>query len=121
MANLYPVKTVGGLRVLPTADAVHFTDTMSADYQEAQVYFEFFSDAAGAVPATPTGGTIVVAGTPTGNVYLSAGNTAIVTASDVTAIGLYEPPKFVGCVIKGRIQFIGITGAPYARATFWRR
>lgn len=120
MATLYPVKTNAGLHVLPTADASHFTDLMSADYGDGQLYIEFFSDAAGTIPATPTGGTIAVAGTPTGVVYLAAGNVATITASAVTAIGTYEPPRFVGCVIKGRITFASITGAAYARASFWR-
>ncbi len=119
----YPVMTVGGSSVIPTANGTLYTDTsMSANpAQSCQVYMEFFSDIAGTVPVTPTAGTISVMGTPMGNNYLTPSGSASVNA---TACGSptssYTPPIFSGRMVQGSCTFAGITGAPYARVTFWR-
>lgn len=120
MANLYPVKNQAGGYVLPTANGQHITGLMSADYSIGQFYIEFFSDADGLNQVTPSGGLITVEGSPMGNVYLLAGNTSSILAENVAPSGGYEPPRFSGCMIRGRVSFSGIAGAPFARATFWR-
>lgn len=120
MAMPYKFMTAGGSEVLPTNAGPYYTDEMSADWPTGQVYVEFYSDAAGTVPVTPTAGEVFAAGTPLGHVYMSAGNVGSILAINAGTEPMYEPTTFEGCVIKGRLTFSGITGAPYARAVFWR-
>jgi hypothetical protein len=120
MAMLHKFMTSAGSEVLPTNGGPYYTEDMSADWMRGQIYIEFFSDAAGTVPAIPTAGEVVASGTPMGNVYMAPGNVGSVQASNVGGDPMYEPPEFLGCVIRGRLTFSGITGAPYARAVFWR-
>ena len=120
MANIIPFK-VGSNEVLPTANATHYSDLMSADYVTGHVYAEFFSDAAGTIRATPTAGTVTVKGTPTARgSYMAAGNVSHINASQAGVSPTYEPPVFSGCMVKSSVTFDGITGADYARITIWR-
>ena len=120
MAMLHKFMTSIGSEVLPTAGGPYFTEEMSADWTRGQVYIEFYSDAAGTVPVTPTGGEVYAYGTPLGTVYMKAGNVNGIQAANAGTEPMYEPPMFEGCVIKGKLEFSGVTGAPYARAIFWR-
>lgn len=123
MNERYPVLNGTGGEVLPIADATLYTASMYKPDQSnsTQFYIEFFSDADGLIPVTPTAGTIAVAGSPLGNNYSPAGNVATITASQCsTPDSTYTPPLFVGRIVKGRISFSGITGALTARAAFWR-
>lgn len=122
MANeRFPVKTAGGLDVLPVADATLYTDAMNASASgECQVYIEFFSDAAGTIAVTPTNGTVTAQMSPMGAVWLGASNYGTVSAADAGVSGGYTPPYFNGRADKGRIILSGITGAVTARITFWR-
>lgn len=56
MAQLYNAKN-GTAHVVPTSGSFT-TDEMSGDYGTCRVHVEFFSDALGKVPATPTAGTV---------------------------------------------------------------
>lgn len=122
MAAIFPVKTLDGGVILPTADATLYTDIMSADYSIGLVYIEFFSDAAASIPATPTTGTVSVFGSPSGNVWLTPAAGGVVQASTVSAPkGTYTPPYFSGGFVRGRIEMANITGASYAKISFWRQ
>jgi hypothetical protein len=112
--------TAGGSEVLPTNGGPYYTGEMSADWPRGQVYLEFFSDAAGTIPVTPSAGEVITEGAPMGNMYLAAGNVSSILAASVGGSPMYEPPSFDGCVIRGRLAFYGVVGAPYARAIFWR-
>jgi hypothetical protein len=123
MANaLFPVLTLAGGEVLPTANATYYT--LSMDYPQAQhcqVFAEFFSDAAGTIPVSPTGGEVKCWVSPMGINYVTAGNAASIKAIDCgTPLSNYVVPLFYGRAEMGRIEFSGITGAPYARVNFWR-
>lgn len=111
--------------VLPVANATLYTPTVTPleanKYSNWQFYIEFFSDAAGAVPATPTTGTIDVAATPIGNNFLTASNVQTIQANTCsTPTSTYTAPAAAGVFLQGRIVLTGITGAAYCRATFWR-
>jgi len=108
--------------ILSTADGTLFTGDISGDYAQFQIYIEFFSDAAGTVPVTPTAGTATFAGAPNPSHWLAATN-PVITATTVIANGLatYTPPTITGSVKQGRVTFAGVTGAPYAKVTFWGR
>ena len=116
------VLTVSRSAILPTADATLYTDDISGEYGQFQVYVEFFSDSAATTPVTPTAGTVTIAGTPNGTHYLAATN-PVITATTVISNGLatYTPPTMSGQLKKGRVIFAGITGASYAKVTFWGR
>lgn len=122
MNQLYPVLNVSGGEVLPTANGSFTTAPMASNpAQNCQVYAEFFSDAAGTIPVTPTAGTVSVYGSPMGNNYLAPSNAATITAANAaTPTSTYTPPAFVGRMVMGKITFAGVTGAAYARVTFWR-
>lgn len=120
MAMRYSFKTADGSEVLPTSGVPCFTDEMSSGYATGQVYIEFYSDAAGTVPVTPTGGEVYAYGTPLGTVYMRSGNVNGIQAANAGTEPMYEPPMFEGCVIRGKLEFSGVTGAAYARAIFWR-
>ena len=123
MSNqLYPVLTGAGSEILPTANATLTTESMAANpAQNCQVYLEFFSDAAGTIPVTPTAGTVTVQGSPMGANWLAPSNNGTVTANTVgNPLSTYTPPFFQGRMVQGRVTFAGITGAAFARVTFWR-
>lgn len=115
------VPTSGVDNVVAVAAATFYTDAMNYQFTGAYAYIEFYSDAAGTTPVTPTAGTIVFEGSPGGNTYLVAANSASISATSVIAgSGTYTPPYFDGEVNKGRVTLTGITGAAYFRAWFWR-
>ena len=120
MAMLYKFMTAEESEVLPVNGGPYYTDEMSADYGYGAVYVEFFSDAAGTVPATPTAGDAVAEASPMGVLYMMAGNVSKILAASAGTAPMYEPPVFEGCAIKGRLTFSGITGALTCRAIFWR-
>lgn len=116
MAMLYPAKS-GSEIVVSTADGVHYTDEMSGNEALLAAYVEFYSDAEGTIPVTPTAGTVTISGSPLGNNYLDFG---VIQATQAgTPNSTYEPVLFYGMVIRGRIKFAGITGAAYARVVYW--
>lgn len=119
MAQTYDVLNANGGVVLPTANGTFYTGDMNEDYEECQVYIEFFSDSAGKTLATATAGTVTVTGSPMGNIFLAASNLTTINASEVS-LGTYTPAEMSGCMVKGKIAFAGVTGADYARVQFWR-
>lgn len=120
-AYRFPVKTGAGSEILPTADATFYTDDIQGGLANNwQAYVEFFSDAAGTVPVTPSGGTVTITARPMDNNYLPAPNSAVITASACgSPNSSYTPPLFAGRVTKGRVVFSGIAGAAFCRVTFW--
>lgn len=106
--------------VLPVNGGPYFTDEMSADYGYGAVYVEFFSDAAGTIPATPTAGDVIAEASPMGTLFMASGNVSKILAINAGSPPMYEPPVFEGCAIKGRLTFSGVTGALTCRAIFWR-
>lgn len=68
MANeRWPALTPAGSEVLPVANATLYTGDMSAsNASQCQVYVEFFSDASGLVPVTPTAGLMSAEVSPMG-------------------------------------------------------
>ena len=120
MAITYEFKS-GNDTVLPTIDGEYFTGVMYTDYTQADVYFEFYSDADGTMPVTPTAGTISIAGSPMGNAYLAASTNPVVSALGVShPNATYEPPTIDGRSVKARITLSGITGAAYMRAIVYK-
>lgn len=120
MAMPYKFMTAGESEVLHVNGGPYFTDEMSADYGYGAVYVEFFSDAAGTVPATPTAGDVVAEASPMGTLFMASGNVSKILAVNAGSPPMYEPPTFEGCAIKGRLTFSGVTGALTCRAIFWR-
>lgn len=120
MAMPYKFMTAGEYEVLPVNAGPYFTEEMSADYGYGAVYVEFFSDAAGTVPATPTAGDVIAEASPMGNLFMASGNVSKILAVNAGTAPMYEPPTFYGCAIKGKLTFSGITGAATCRAIFWR-
>lgn len=116
----YKFMTAGESEVLPVSGGPYYTDEMSADYGYGAVYVEFFSDAAGTIPATPTAGDVIAEASPMGNLFMASGNVSKILAVNAGSSPMYEPPTFDGCAIKGRLTFSGITGAATCRAIFWR-
>lgn len=115
----------GGNTVVPVSAATFYTPAVTPQdanqYDNWQFYIEFFSDAAGTVPVTPTAGTITVNASPLGNNYLAASNTQVIQANTCsTPDSTYTPPAAEGMLTRGRITLAGITGAQYFRAVFWR-
>ena len=117
MAMLYPVKS-GSSPVLATNAGPYYTDSMSGDHALLAVYIEFFSDAEGTVPVTPTAGTATISGRPMDNNYIDLGT--ITATQAITPTSTYAPVLYNGLVTKGRVTFTGVTGAAYARVTYWR-
>lgn len=105
---------------MPVGGGPYYTDEMSADYGYGAVYVEFFSDAAGTIPSTPTSGDVIAEASPMGNLFMASGNVSKILAVNAGTAPMYEPPTFEGCAIKGRLTFSGVTGAITCRAIFWR-
>ena len=116
----YKFMTAGESEVLPVNGGPYYTDEMSADYGYGAVYVEFFSDAAGTVPATPTAGDVIAEASPMGTLFMASGNVSKILAVNAGSPPMYEPPVFEGCAIRGRLTFSGVTGALTCRAIFWR-
>lgn len=117
MAMLYQVKS-GSSHVLATNAGPFFTDIMSGDHALLAVYIEFYSDAEGTVPVTPTAGTVTISGRPMANNYIDLGT--ITATQAITPTSTYTPVLYNGLVTMGRVTFTGVTGAAYARVTYWR-
>ena len=120
MAMPHKFMTATGDEVLPVNGGPYFTEEMSADWTRGAVYVEFFSDAAGLVPVSPTAGDVIAEASPMGNLFMASGNVSKILAVNAGSPPMYEPPTFDGCAIKGRLTFSGITGAATCRAIFWR-
>lgn len=127
MAAAFKLSVVdnAGNVVTPVSAATFYTPAVSPleanQYSNWQFYIEFFSDAAGTVPVTPTAGTISVAASPLGNNYLTASNTQTIQATTcVTPDSTYTPPAAEGMLTRGKVTLAGITGAAYFKAVFWR-
>lgn len=117
MAMIYPAKS-GASPILPTGAGPYYTELMSGDHALLQVNVEFFSDAAGTTPVTPTAGTVAIAGSPMGNNYQSLGT--ITATQAITPDSTYTSITATGPCVMGRVTFTGITGAAYAKVNFWR-
>lgn len=110
-----------GSTILPVADVSYFTQELTTGATNAEVYFEFYSDATGETPATPTAGTITVSGSPLGNNYLAASSDNVVQATQVEAgDSSYTPPVLDGLTVRARITLSGITGATHMRAVLFK-
>ena len=121
MARQYSFRDGSGNTVFATSNGNYFTEDLRIGVANAEIYYEFYSDAAGTTPVTPTGGTIVASGTPLGNNYLEAGQNATTQASQVeVGDSTYTPPVLDGLVIKARVALSGIAGAAYMRATLYK-
>ena len=122
MANeRWPALTPAGGEVLPVANATLYTGDMSASSaSQCQVYVEFFSDASGLLPVTPTAGLMSAEVSPMGAGWMASSNHNVINAADAGAAATYEPPYFEGRAKQCRITLSGITGALTARVTFWR-
>lgn len=120
MAMPYKFMAAGESEVLPVNGGPYYTDEMSADYGYGAVYVEFFSDAAGLIPVSPTAGDVIAEASPMGNLFMASGNVSKILAVNAGSPPMYEPPTFGGCAIKGRLTFSGVTGALTCRAIFWR-
>lgn len=110
-----------GTTILPVADGSYFTEDLTIGKTDAEVYLEFYSDAAATTPVTPTGGTITLSASPLGNNYLAAGSNPVIQATDVeTPDSSYTPPVLDGLTSKARITFSGITGATHCKAVLFK-
>ncbi len=117
MAMIYPAKS-GASVILPTGAGPYYTDLMSGDHALLAAYVEFFSDAAGTIPVTPTAGTVTISGRPMENNYIDLGT--INATQAITPTSTYAPVLYSGLVTMGRVTFTGVTGAAYARVVYWR-
>lgn len=120
MGRRYNFKTSAGSSILPVTDGDYFTDILDPSYNDGQVYLEFFGSADDARDftnaVTPTGGTIVVNGSPLGNVYIRDSNSETINATTVSAPdGTYTPPIIAGTAVQARVTFSGIAGATHCR------
>lgn len=108
--------------VIPVANGTFYADAESLDgnYNYAQVYFEFYSDANGETPVTPTAGTLTVAGSPLGNNFIRNSGSVVINASDCqTPDSSYTPPELFGAITAAKVVVNGVTGAAYFRAKLW--
>lgn len=126
MTKRYNVKTSAGSSILPVTNGEYFTDMMSPSLSDGEVYLEFFNsstDAGNLTNAvTPTAGTITVAASPIGNVFIRDAQEETIQASSVSVPDAdYTPPIISGTAVMGKITFTGITGATHARVIFARR
>ena len=123
MANeRWPALALDGSEVLPVANGTYYTSAGMGASQgvHCQVYVEFFSDAAGTIPATPSAGTVSARGSPMGNVWLASSTGETINAADAGPDGDYTPFVFNGRMEQGRAVLNGIAGALTTRVTFWR-
>lgn len=120
IARKYPFKGADGSEIFAVTDGEYFTETLQEDISEAELYFEFYSDASGATVADPTGGTIASAGSPLGGNYLAAGSNSTTQASACGVEATYTPPVLDGLTVKGRITLASITGATHMRAVMFK-
>lgn len=118
----YAFKTSTGSEVIPVSNGSYFTDLLSRGLDQAEFYIEFYSDASGLTAATPTAGTITVAGSPLGNNYLSdQANLTVQASACGTPNSTYTPPVLDGLSRRGRMILTGITGATHCRAILFKR
>lgn len=104
-----------------TSDVFYETDLLKDKMDLGEVYVEFFSDAAGTIPVTPTAGTVTVQASPLGNSYLDASNMGTIDATTVGAEeSTYTPPQVDGLIRKARVKFEGVTGALTARVVLFK-
>lgn len=116
----WPVLT-GTSEVIPATGTFYTADMSTSQNNYGQIYIEFFSDAAGLVPATPTAGTLTFSGTPLGNNYLSLSTGSTINAVDcATPSSAYTPPTFNGRCAKIKAVLSGVAGASYCRIIVWR-
>jgi hypothetical protein len=116
----FPILT-GTSEVIPVTGVFYTADMSNSQNNSGQIYLEFFSDAAGTIPVTPTAGTINFLGSPLGNNYLSMSAGSTVNATTVsTTNSTYTPPTFYGRCVRISATLSGITGASYARIVVWR-
>ena len=107
--------------IITIADGDFFTNGLPITEDEAEVYFEFFSDASANTPVTPTAGTIVTAGRPMEHNYLAASSNATTQASECgTPNSAYTPPILDGKMNRSRITLSGITGATHMKAQVFK-
>lgn len=118
MSRVINFKNSLGTNAMPTADGDFFTGRVDHSLGfKHEFYFEFFSDEELTVPATPTGGTITVSGSPMGNIFLEASSVPLVNATEVSyPDGAYTNPVIEGVLENARITLNGITGAAYLKA-----
>lgn len=111
-----------GNPIIPVTNGTYQTaDQSTSDANNCAVYIEFYSDAAGLVPVTPTAGTIGISASPLGNDFLAPASNASINASACAfPTSTYTPPLIPGRIVKGQVVLAGITGANYAQIIFWR-
>tara|TARA_R110002020_G_scaffold475890_1_gene713747 strand:+ start:19371 stop:19757 length:387 start_codon:yes stop_codon:yes gene_type:complete len=120
MGRRYNFKTSAGSSILPVTDGDYFTDTLDPSYNDGQVYLEFFNSSDDARDftnaVTPTGGTIVVNGSPLGNVFIRDSNSETINATTVSSPdGTYTPPVISGAAVQARVTLASIAGATHCR------
>lgn len=108
--------------MLPIAgNPTYLLEQLAVGDSQAEIYFEFYSDSAGATPATPTAGSITSSGRALDNIWLEASQNATTQANTVsTPNATYTPPVLDGLVRDARIVLTGITGATHMRATLYK-
>ena len=124
MANKYYFKTTGGDSFIPIADGTHYTELMSEDYGDGEVYVALYNSAKTQI--TGTAGTVTFSGTPDDIQYLAASAATTVDATKLKVVGTdstYTPPVFSGSVVRGRMVLASLAGtdAAYVRAWHVRR
>lgn len=117
MASIYAVKNSTGGSVIPVTDGQYTTDEMSLDFAACIIMVDFFSDAAGTVPATATSGTISIYHAVSGAVYDA--EPSVISAAKVSA-GTQRQVAIAGPVKRIKAVISGIAGAAYARISAWR-
>jgi len=120
MAQTYDFKNAQNGSVIPVADGDFFTELMRQDHVIGHFYVEFFSDAAGNVPVSPTAGTLKVNCSPMGRNYIANGEVTINAIDCGSPNSNYDPIVFEGEAVKARVTLSGIAGAAYMRAHMWR-
>jgi len=117
----YPVLSNGNPIIPITSGSYQTASQLTCDANNCQVYVEFYSDAAGTIPVTPTAGTVVISSSPLGNNFLAPAANGTITASTCsTPNSTYVPPTIAGRIAVGQAVLSGITGANYAQIIFWR-
>ena len=109
-----------GTTILPVSDTSFFTQELTIGATDAEVYLEFYNDAQGQTPVTPTAGTITVSGSPLGNNYLAATGNVIQADQVEAGDSSYTPAVLDGLTVRARITLAGITGATHCRAVLFK-